>query len=148
MQIKQAQLKKQHKNHRLKSSLNKGFPPLVIDHQTQDSDDEQQSLTRNIESRLPFLNSSLEGVQTRNYDSEASTIKQSQPLKNKLSPFKNESTKNVRPNLLGIDDNIKCSKHPDKFFEYFCLPCNISVCIKCMFHEHNGHRLSQMEEAY
>ena len=45
------------------------------------------------------------------------------------------------------DTNYQCLKHPDKYVEYFCRDCNVTVCIKCMFKDHNGHFLSQLNEA-
>jgi B-box zinc finger len=46
------------------------------------------------------------------------------------------------------NENYDCGRHPGRPIEYFCIPCNIGVCIKCMFQDHNGHRLAQMDEAY
>ena len=41
---------------------------------------------------------------------------------------------------------IMCGKHPDKYIEYFCRTCTQTVCVKCIFDEHNGHELVQIEE--
>jgi hypothetical protein len=43
---------------------------------------------------------------------------------------------------------VDCVRHPGRAVEYFCSPCNVGVCIKCMFADHNGHKLNQLEEAY
>ncbi len=40
-----------------------------------------------------------------------------------------------------------CKIHLDKPIEYFCSKCNMSVCSKCMFLHHNGHDLSQLDDA-
>ena len=37
--------------------------------------------------------------------------------------------------------NITCGRHPDKPIEYFCRTCTHTVCVKCIFDEHNGHEL-------
>jgi hypothetical protein len=41
---------------------------------------------------------------------------------------------------------VLCYKHPDKEIEYFCKICHAIVCPKCMFTEHNGHDLAQLED--
>ena len=41
---------------------------------------------------------------------------------------------------------VLCFKHPDKEIEYFCKICHQIVCPKCMFTEHNGHDLAQLED--
>lgn len=41
---------------------------------------------------------------------------------------------------------VTCSKHQDKEIEYFCKICHSIVCPKCMFAEHNGHELAQLED--
>lgn len=41
---------------------------------------------------------------------------------------------------------VYCPRHVDKPIEYFCKQCSITVCVKCMFDEHNGHELLQIEE--
>ena len=41
---------------------------------------------------------------------------------------------------------VLCFKHPDKEIEYFCKNCHAIVCPKCMFVEHNGHDLAQLED--
>lgn len=38
--------------------------------------------------------------------------------------------------------DVFCSKHPEKAIEYFCKQCNLVVCSKCMFLDHNGHELA------
>ncbi|CAI2383973.1 unnamed protein product [Moneuplotes crassus] len=42
-------------------------------------------------------------------------------------------------------DDRSCNIHPDRETEYFCAQCKVPVCIKCMFMNHNGHSLCQME---
>lgn len=41
---------------------------------------------------------------------------------------------------------VYCFKHQDKEVEYFCKSCHSIVCPKCMFAEHNGHELAQLED--
>ena len=38
-------------------------------------------------------------------------------------------------------DAIFCPKHYDKPIEYFCKLCTGTVCVRCIFDEHNGHEL-------
>ena len=70
------------------------------------------------------------------------------PLPEKFSPPLSSSQ------TLKIAENqdkgvmVDCVRHPGKPVEYFCSPCNVGVCIKCMFVDHNGHKLNQMDEAY
>ena len=40
---------------------------------------------------------------------------------------------------------VYCFKHQDKEIEYFCKFCHTIVCPKCMFSDHNGHELAQLE---
>jgi len=48
---------------------------------------------------------------------------------------------------LGDNENfIYCPRHYDKPIEYFCKLCTLTVCVKCIFDEHNGHELIQIEE--
>jgi B-box zinc finger len=44
------------------------------------------------------------------------------------------------------DNYVFCPRHFDKPIEYFCKQCSITVCVKCMFDEHNGHDLIQIDE--
>jgi Skp family chaperone for outer membrane proteins len=37
--------------------------------------------------------------------------------------------------------NVSCTRHSDKLIEYFCKTCTLTVCVKCIFDEHNGHEL-------
>lgn len=39
-------------------------------------------------------------------------------------------------------DFVFCPRHTDKPIEYFCKQCSITVCVKCIFDEHNGHDLT------
>ena len=41
---------------------------------------------------------------------------------------------------------VYCGKHRDKEIEYYCKLCHSIVCPKCMFAEHNGHELAQLED--
>jgi hypothetical protein len=34
----------------------------------------------------------------------------------------------------------------DRVIEYFCKKCSVCVCSKCIFHHHNGHELSQLDD--
>lgn len=42
--------------------------------------------------------------------------------------------------------SVMCGRHADKYIEYFCRTCTQTVCVKCIFDEHNGHELVQIEE--
>ena len=44
------------------------------------------------------------------------------------------------------DNFIYCPRHYDKPIEYFCKLCTMTVCVRCIFDEHNGHELIQIEE--
>jgi hypothetical protein len=50
------------------------------------------------------------------------------------------------PLLLGSFDSIPCTRHPQKFIEYFCKTDSTSVCVKCIYDDHNGHALIPVEE--
>ena len=39
-----------------------------------------------------------------------------------------------------------CTRHIDKKVEYFCKTCSDTVCARCIFDEHNGHELVQIED--
>ena len=39
-----------------------------------------------------------------------------------------------------------CTRHMDKKVEYFCKTCSDTVCARCIFDEHNGHELVQIED--
>lgn len=54
--------------------------------------------------------------------------------------------KKENPDLLDPDNYVYCPRHLDKVIEYFCKQCSITVCVRCMFDEHNGHDLVQIEE--
>jgi hypothetical protein len=41
---------------------------------------------------------------------------------------------------------VVCSRHSDKSIEYFCKTCTATVCVKCIFDEHNGHELVNIDE--
>jgi hypothetical protein len=45
-----------------------------------------------------------------------------------------------------LSGKVYCFKHKDKEIEYFCKICHSIVCPKCMFAEHNGHELAQLED--
>ena len=50
------------------------------------------------------------------------------------------------PLLFGNFESIPCPKHIHKLIEYFCKTCSMSVCVKCIYDDHNGHQLMQIEE--
>ena len=50
------------------------------------------------------------------------------------------------PLLFGNFESIPCPKHPHKMVEYFCKTCSTQVCVKCIYDDHNGHQLMQVEE--
>lgn len=39
-----------------------------------------------------------------------------------------------------------CTRHIEKKVEYFCKTCSDTVCARCIFDEHNGHELVQIED--
>lgn len=39
-----------------------------------------------------------------------------------------------------------CTRHSEKKVEYFCKSCSDTVCARCIFDEHNGHELVQIED--
>lgn len=41
---------------------------------------------------------------------------------------------------------VVCPRHSDKSTEYFCKTCTNTVCVKCIFDEHNGHELVNIDE--
>ena len=45
-----------------------------------------------------------------------------------------------------LTGNVTCGRHYDKMIEYFCKTCTATVCVRCIFDEHNGHELVQIEE--
>ena len=50
------------------------------------------------------------------------------------------------PLMHGAIDSIPCPKHSNKLVEYFCRNCSASVCVKCIYDEHNGHSLLPVDE--
>ena len=50
------------------------------------------------------------------------------------------------PVMMGTFDSIPCPRHPIKLIEYFCKTCSESVCVKCIYDEHNGHALIPVGE--
>lgn len=44
------------------------------------------------------------------------------------------------------ENYVFCPRHYDKAIEYFCKLCTCTVCVKCIFDEHNGHELIQIDE--
>lgn len=50
------------------------------------------------------------------------------------------------PNMVPNSGKVFCFKHQDKEIEYFCKFCHTIVCSKCMFSDHNGHELAQLED--
>ena len=49
--------------------------------------------------------------------------------------------------VAGSDEKrVYCAKHRNKEIEYFCKVCHSIVCAKCMFADHNGHELAQLED--
>ena len=47
---------------------------------------------------------------------------------------------------MGQDGTVYCPRHPEKQIEYFCKVCHVLVCAKCMFMEHSGHELAELED--
>ncbi|CDW72222.1 kelch motif family protein [Stylonychia lemnae] len=52
----------------------------------------------------------------------------------------------LNPGTVQLSNIFPCGKHPDKPIEYFCKACSLAVCVKCIYDEHNGHNLVQVEE--
>lgn len=52
----------------------------------------------------------------------------------------------VNPGSVKLSNIFPCIKHPDKPIEYFCKACSLAVCVKCIYDEHNGHNLVQVED--
>ena len=50
------------------------------------------------------------------------------------------------PLLDGAMQSIPCPRHLHKVIEYFCKTCSESVCVKCMYDDHNGHSLVTVDE--
>ena len=48
--------------------------------------------------------------------------------------------------IVGAFDSIPCPRHLHKVIEYFCKTCSESVCVKCMYDDHNGHSLNTVDE--
>ena len=48
--------------------------------------------------------------------------------------------------IVGAFDSIPCPRHLHKVIEYFCKTCSESVCVKCMYDDHNGHALVTVDE--
>ena len=44
------------------------------------------------------------------------------------------------------EDGVNCTRHLEKPIEYFCKSCSTSVCVRCIYDDHNGHHLMQVEE--
>ncbi|CDW74857.1 kelch motif family protein [Stylonychia lemnae] len=79
-------------------------------------------------------------MQQNNQPSNNTTVQMNYPQSTEEIP--------TPPEQITSETSYLCIKHPDKYVEYFCRDCHITVCIRCMFHEHNGHFLSQLEEAH
>jgi len=50
------------------------------------------------------------------------------------------------PSLGKLHNFFPCQKHQDKPIEIFCKTCSQAVCIRCIYDEHNGHHLLQVED--
>ena len=73
-------------------------------------------------------------------------------LKEQKSGAQGEAANNAAAQLGIFNDQldgislVMCGRHPDKYIEYFCRTCTKTVCVRCIFDEHNGHELVQIEE--
>jgi hypothetical protein len=56
------------------------------------------------------------------------------------------SADDAQPIVHGSIESIPCPKHPTKIIDYFCKTCSQSVCSKCIYDDHNGHSLMQVDE--
>ena len=50
------------------------------------------------------------------------------------------------PDTMNQPTFTTCTRHIDKKVEYFCKTCSDTVCARCIFDEHNGHELVQIED--
>ena len=48
--------------------------------------------------------------------------------------------------VVGVSESIPCPKHSHKIVECFCKSCSESVCVKCIYNDHNGHNLVPVDE--
>ena len=56
------------------------------------------------------------------------------------------TAEDAQPLLHGSIESIPCPKHPTKIIDFFCKTCSASVCSKCIYDDHNGHSLMQVDE--
>lgn len=63
-----------------------------------------------------------------------------------LALIANSNVSRAGGGIADPDNYIYCPRHYDKPIEYFCKLCTITVCVRCIFDEHNGHELIQIEE--
>lgn len=52
----------------------------------------------------------------------------------------------TNPGTVKLSNIFPCIKHLDKPIEYFCKACSLAVCVKCIYDEHNGHNLVQVDD--
>ncbi|CDW82253.1 tripartite motif-containing protein 66 [Stylonychia lemnae] len=68
------------------------------------------------------------------------------PVRNQQIPQMNLSIPMNIQSMESDDYGTRCMVHKHKELEFFCRTCSSLVCSNCMFYEHNGHALSQLEE--
>ena len=39
-----------------------------------------------------------------------------------------------------------CEEHKTRHIDYFCQQCNRAICVDCIYHTHNGHHLSRLDD--
>ncbi|CDW72594.1 kelch motif family protein [Stylonychia lemnae] len=79
-----------------------------------------------------------------------SILNQSPTLNNRSSPSKQIMSQRQASKIekqLTQSSKFYCKIHAERFIEYYCQQCHQSVCSRCMFENHNGHELSQIDDA-
>lgn len=62
----------------------------------------------------------------------------------KIHTNKSETRQGQVPDTPHSMFRVYCTRHTDKQIEYFCTKCNQLVCPKCMYRDHNGHEMSEL----
>jgi len=71
----------------------------------------------------------------------------------KLLTIIDNNTKNkttINNSSIGRGDinsnEAECPRHPNQIISYFCKACNLAVCVDCMYDQHNGHILTNVQD--
>eukprot|EP00347_Sterkiella_histriomuscorum_P008359 403345403 len=105
----------------------------------------QKSLADFITNRtlIKIIQKKVDSKRTnRNYEDDKLSFSQS----GRNSPMLRENNQNNSQPPTNPKDT-RCLKHTSKDIEFFCNQCQQIVCSLCIFHDHNGHELTQLEEA-